>query len=122
MINLASTSDLIRIVTTSSANLDVNASWIDFTGSVPTPDRDNTEIAAAATTTIVTSPGSGVRRTIGEMVIRNTHAATSNGVTIEHTDGTTVAGLHGVTLLAGESLTYRAGSGWKHCDSTGAER
>jgi hypothetical protein len=122
VINLASTSDLIRVVTTSAATLDVNASWIDFTGSVPTPDRDNTEIASATTTTVVSSPGSGVRRSLGEIAIRNTHAATSNGVTVEHTDGTTVAGLHGATLLAGESLTYRAGSGWKHCDSTGAER
>lgn len=124
MLNLVSTSDVLRVVTSSVATLDVRASYVDYTGSVPSPGRRSTEISSATTTTVVPAPGAGVRRTVTELTVRNTHGATSDVVDVEHFDGSTavVVSPPSLTLAAGESLRYRPGHGWIHLDATGAER
>ena len=53
MINLASTSDLLRVITDSTASLDVQASWVDLNGPTVTPGRTNTATIVTATTTTV---------------------------------------------------------------------
>ena len=121
MINLTSTSDLIRVTTSAASQIEVHASYVDFNGTAVTPGRTNTpHITTATTTTVVPSPGSGVQRNIKHLNITNDHASVACVVTIEHTDGTTAEELISVTLLSGENMVLGEDGRWTHYDSNGA--
>lgn len=122
MINLASTSDILRIVTASAvATIGVQASWVDNSGSTYTPGRTNTAITTATTTTIVASPGASTQRNVKGLSIENNNAASSNIVTVQHFDGTVSVDLIKVTLLAGENLQLGDDGTWRHFSASGAE-
>lgn len=119
MLLLNSTSDLVRVVTSGTANVDVHASFVDLSGTTVTPGRTNTTISTAATTTVVASPGASTARTVKSLHIRNRHASNSNTVTVLHTDGTTAVELISVTLGAGWVLHYDEGAGFEVLDKDG---
>lgn len=123
MINLAST-DTLRIVTGSAAQIEVHSSWVDYNTSTSavTPGRTNTaHITTATTTTVVASPASGVIRNVKHLNITNDHASASCTVTVEHNDGTTVIELMAFTLLPGENMILNDEGTWRHRDAQGAE-
>jgi hypothetical protein len=121
MINLTSTSDIIRVVTGAAAQIEVHASYVDFNGTAVTPGRTNTPaITTATTTTVVGSPGSGVQRNLKHLNITNDHASQSCVITVEHSDGTTVAELISVTLLPNENMVFGEDGRWTHYDANGA--
>lgn len=124
MILLASTSDLLRVVTGAAVTVDVHASWVDLvTADDPDsvlPGRQNTLITTATTTTIVPSPGvSTTYRTVKTVSIRNRHATTAVTVTVIHSDGTNVPELISVSLPAGYTLHYDENNGWEVQDQQG---
>lgn len=119
MLLLVSTSDKVQLVTTGTANISVHASYVDLSGSTVTPGRLNTLISSAATTDVVSSPGASTQRTVKTLHIRNTHASSSNTVTVQHTDGTTVANLISCALPAGWALHYDEGAGFEVLDNQG---
>jgi hypothetical protein len=122
MLLLTSTSDIIRVVTGSAADIDVHASYVDNNAGTITPGRTNTPaITSATTTTVVASPGSGVQRNVKFLNITNAHATVSTVVTVQHFDGTNSEDLIGVTLLAGENLVFTSTGDWMHHDAQGAE-
>ncbi len=107
MLNLASTSDLIRVVTGAAADIDVHASWVDLSGTTVTAGRQNTApITTATTTTVVPSPGASTVRNVKGLYITNNHVSASCRVEVEHTDGTNVIELMGFILLPGENMTF----------------
>jgi len=113
MLLLVSTSDKIQLVTSdATTTIDVHASYVDFNGTVVTPGRKNTGITGAATTDVVLAPGSSIQRNVKTLHVSNTHATLSQTVTVQHTDGTTVAKVKKVALLAGQSLDYVEGLGF----------
>lgn len=120
MILLTSTSDAIRVVTTQALVTHVQASFVDLdtSTSAVTPDLENTVISTATTTTVVPSPGSGVSRTLKTLSIRNVSSTTTQGVTVEHTNGTTV-GIIEVQLAPRSSLFYDEHHGWSVRDAFG---
>ena len=121
MINLTSTSDLIRVTTSAASQIEVHASYVDFNGTAVTPGRTNTPyITTATTTTVVPSPGSGVQRNIKHLNITNDHASVACVITVEHTDGTTAEELISVTLLSGENMVLGEDGRWTHYDANGA--
>lgn len=121
MINLTSTSDLIRVTASAASQIEVHASYVDFNGTAVTPGRTNTPyITTATTTTVVPSPGSGVQRNIKHLNITNDHASVACVITVEHTDGTTAEELISVTLLSGENMVLGEDGRWTHYDSNGA--
>lgn len=121
MLLLTSTSDVVQVVTGSAASVDVHASYVDNNAGTITPARNNpASITTATTTTIVASPTSGVQRNVKGIYITNNHATASTQVTVQHTDGTNVSDLMGVTLLAGENLVYTETGEWNHHDAQGA--
>jgi hypothetical protein len=122
MLLLASTSDLVRVITSSSATTDVHASWVNLSNGVVTPGRTNTQISSAATTTAVGSPAASTYRTVKQLAVRNRHASTSNTVTVVHTDGTTVVELFKTTLAAGEQLHYHENAGFWTTDILGRNK
>lgn len=123
MLILASTSDIVRIVTSAAAQIEVHASYGDLTVSTGAVDLNRTNTAAittATTTTVVPSPGSGVKRNVKHLNITNDHASVACVVSVEHSDGTTVSELISVTLLAGENMVLGEDGRWMHYDANGA--
>jgi hypothetical protein len=121
MLLLASTSDLIQLVTGAAADVEVHASWVDHSSGTPTPDRKNTAITTAATTTIVPSPLASTQRNVKHINVTNKHASASCQVTVVHTDGTVAADLMGFVLLPGENMIFNEEGRWTHRDAQGAE-
>lgn len=122
MINLASTSDLIQVVTSHAAQIEVHASWVDLNGTTVTPGRTNTpHITTATTTTVVGSPAASTVRNVKHLNITNDHVSQSCIVTVEHYDGTTAIELMAFTLLPGENMIFNAEGRWAHRDAQGAE-
>lgn len=112
MLLLASTSDLLRVVTSAAVTVDVHASYVDVSGSTITPGRNNTLITTATTTTVVASPGASTFRTVKTLTVRNKHASTSCDVTVIHSDGTNIPELVKATLIAGDALHYDEHNGF----------
>lgn len=122
MLLLTSTSDIIRIVTASAVStIGVHASYVDNASGTITPDRKNTAITTATTTTVVTAPGASTQRNVKLLVISNNHASSPCFITVQHFDGTTSVDLEAVTLLAQESLVFTEEGEWYHYDATGAK-
>jgi len=120
MINLASTSDKLRLTTSGSANVEVHASWVDLLGTTVTPGRTNTaDITSATTTDIVASPAASTVRNVKLLSIINSHASVTADVEVIHTDGTTAQRLNKSTLAPGEGLTFSEGYGWQRLNSAG---
>lgn len=112
MILLASSSDLVQVVTGQSGTIDVHTSWVDYLSGAVTPGRTNTAITTATTTTVCGSPTGSTVRNLKTLHIRNRHATSSCDITVKHTDGTTAVELHKVTLTAGQALEYIEGLGF----------
>lgn len=122
MLLLTSTSDLVRLVTgTATTTIEVHASYVDVNGTTITPDRKNTRITTATTTTIVGSPAASTKRNVKAIYVTNNSAGTSCNVAVEHTDGTDVIELMQFVLLPGENMGYREDGSWVHRDAQGAE-
>lgn len=122
MLNLASTSDIIRVVTGSASDIECHASWVDLSGTTVTAGRQNTgSILTATTTTVVPSPGAGAVRNVKALYITNNSAAASCRVDVEVFDGTNSVELMGFILLPGENMTFNEEGRWQHRDAQGAE-
>jgi hypothetical protein len=111
MLLLTSTSDKIQVITGSAVTaMKIQAAFADYdpTQNPPTtnPGRTNTSISGAATTDVVAAPTTNIIRNVKWLSIYNSHATSSNLITVQHTDGTTVSILVKYTLLAGETLYY----------------
>jgi hypothetical protein len=105
MLNLASVSDAVSVVTSAAGSIDVFASWMDNLSTLVTPGNTLTaSITTATTTTVVGSPASSTQRVVRLLVIRNTHASTANDITIQITNGTLTKTLKKETLAAGEAI------------------
>ena len=113
--------DLLKLVTSAAVTVDVHVSWVDRVDAteVSTPDRTDTAITTATTTTICAAPASGSHRNVKYMTIRNKHASSSQTVTVQHNNGTIDAEKFKCTLLAGETLALAEGV-WFTYDATGA--
>ena len=121
MLNLTSTSDVVRVVTSAASQIEVHASYVDWNGTAVTPGRTNTAaITTATTTTVVPSPGASVQRNLKHLNITNDHASASCTVTVEHFDGTTASELIAVILLPGENMVFGEDGRWTHYDANGA--
>ena len=122
MLILASTSDVVRVVTARASQIEVHTSYVDWNGTAVTPGRTNTPaITTATTTTVVPSPGASVQRNVKHLNVTNDHASASCTVTVEHFDGTTAVELMSFTLLPGENMIFGEEGRWAHRDQNGAE-
>lgn len=122
MLNLSSTSSIVRVITSAAASVEVHASWVDLSGTTVTPGSLNTpNITTATTTTVVLAPAASTVRNVKGLYITNVSASASVRVTVEQFDGTTPAELMGFILLPGENMTFNAEGRWSHRDAQGAE-
>lgn len=122
MLLLTSTSDIIRVVTGSAADVDVHASYVDINGSTVTPGRTNTTpITTATTTTVVAAPAASTQRNVKALYIHNVSSTVSTTLTVQHFDGTTNIDLVNCTLLPDEHLNLNENGSWVHRTGTLAE-
>ncbi|MBL0142649.1 MAG: hypothetical protein IPP91_11250 [Betaproteobacteria bacterium] len=122
MLLLTSINDIVRVITSAAADIEVHASYVDHASGTITPGRTNTaSITTATTTTVVPSPGASTQRNLKHLNITNNHASVSCAVTVEHTDGTNPVELMSFILLPGENMIFNAEGRWAHRDTQGAE-
>lgn len=122
MLNLSSTSHVVRVITLSAASIECHASWVDLSGTTVTPVGLNTpNITTATTTTVVPAPAASTVRNVRGLYITNVSTSTSTRVVVEHFDGTNPAELMGFVLLPGENMTFNEEGRWSHRDANGAE-
>ena len=114
-------SDILRVTTTSAATLTVYAAYTDHGRERTARGRASTAISSATTTTVLSGPGAPTQRDVGMVAVANTHASTSNTVTIEHFDGTTATRVWAGVLAAGESVVY-AGGAWSVRNASGVPK
>lgn len=119
MLLLASTSDVLSVSTSAATGVNVYASYIDYNGSITTPGRRVTSIAAIATTTVVAAPAVSTTRNIKSLTISNTSVSTSQIVSVFTTDGVTTVEICNATIAAGDTLQYAEGNGFTVVDSLG---
>lgn len=115
MLLLTATTDKIQLITSTAANIDVHASYMDHTTATDNivGGRTNTTIASAgATTDIVPVPTAGDIRNVKTLHIRNRHATLSCDVTVIYDQNSTDYQLHQQTLRPGETLEYIEGVGF----------
>ena len=122
MLLLTSTSDIIRVVTGSAADVEVHASYVDNLSGTITPGRTNTPaILTATTTTIVAAPAASTQRNVKAISIHNTSPTVTTTVLVQHFDGTTSVDLVNCALLPDEHLNFNENGVWIHRDSKLAE-
>lgn len=119
---LASTSDVLRLVTGAAVTTDALAVWADTTTTAFTPGNTPTAITTATTTTLVAAPASSTFRHVKLLVIRNTHATTSQPITVQFYNGTTAFELWEGTLAAGESLQFTPERGFVPMNASGVPK
>ena len=110
---LTTTSDKIRVTTSSANSVLVHASYVDLSGSTVTPGRLNTSIVAATTTDVVVSPSGSDTRVVKFLSVWNDHASAAQTITVLHTDGTTTADLWSGSVPAQSGLIFDDSIGWK---------
>jgi hypothetical protein len=122
MLNLSSTSDMLKITTGSAGSVSVHTTWVDLlttTGAI-TPGRHNqTAIVSSTTVNAFAAVPSNTVRNIKLITVRNTHATVSNLVTVSHTDGTTEQIVWKGTLAPDESVVYSEATGWIRLNAAG---
>lgn len=124
---LSTTTALLKVITGSAGAIDVITHWSDIFNSQSAQatfdyeSTNTTQIAGAATTTIVASPGlSTTRRNVKHISIRNASATVSNAITISHTDGSTLLTSISCTLYPSDALHYNEGTGWQYIPAAGS--
>jgi hypothetical protein len=123
MLLLASTSDIIRVITDAAGDIEVHASWVDNNAGAITPGRTNTpSITTATTTTVVGSPGASTQRNVRTLSVRNNSATVANKVGIEHFDGTNAVMMIQPTMSPGEAMLWIDGEGWEYYNADGSIR
>lgn len=117
--NIRST-DTLQLVTSAAVATDVYVAYTEVAVGTqqrpPIPKSVNTAITTATTTTILAGASAPpdfawLARSIQTLSIRN-KGASSQTVTLKHTDGTTTVEITSVTLPAGGELHYDAAQGF----------
>jgi cytochrome c oxidase subunit 1 len=109
MLLLASSLDALNVITSTTGNIEVHASYVDNNSGVVNAGRTNTIITTATTTTIVTGPADGIQRNVRTFYLKNDVPAGSNTVTIEHTDGTKITTLWKGNLQLNPAMLFSIG-------------
>lgn len=111
MLLLIGTTDKLQVITT-AGTVDVQASWLDYNGTIVTTGSTPTAISGGATTDVVATPASSTTRNVKELHLRNKHASAATDITIQVNRSATVYEIYKETLQAGESLHYLEGVGF----------
>lgn len=117
---LVDTDDTLRVVTASGVStIHMYAAWADLTTTALTPGASDAQVTTATTTVLVAAPAASTQRQIKGLSIRNSHASSSNLITVQFFDGATATELIAYTLLAGETLQWGEDENFRVIDASG---
>jgi hypothetical protein len=126
MLNLTTTSSILRVTTGSAGTVETSCSYVDLdqTTLLPTAisGAANAAISTATTTTVVAAPGSGKTRNVTGLIIANDHASVTNLVTVEQYDGSNVVRHWKGTLGVNERVAFDASGYWTYYGSDGVAK
>lgn len=122
MLLLTNTTHIIELTTSSSAAVDVVASFVDITTSSLTPGSSQASVSSATTTTIVAAPSASTQRQVKEITVRNSGAAVNTVEVQKDVSGTEYKITPSVALQAGEALCYNDAQGWYLLDAYGRRK
>jgi hypothetical protein len=117
MLILATTTDVLRIVTGSAGDIQVYAAWMDNASGTVTPGKTGTLITTATTTTVVAAPAASTQRNVKSLNITNNSTTLTCQIGVQVFDGTNSFELREVTLLPGENLAMEEFGEWHHRDA-----
>lgn len=115
---LKTTSEVLRVITSSTATLDIQANHADHTTTTFSPTSTNTKITTATTTTIISAPAASTQRQIRNIMIHNTSTTTSNSITIEVFDGTNSFKIFNTSIGIDEHVHFN-GTDWRKYNASG---
>lgn len=120
MIILKSTTEILELVTSSTADIDYSISYVDITTTTFLPSSSEGKVVSAITTPILSAPSASTQRQVKLITITNRHASTSNNILVKKDiAGTEYYLTPTITLLAGEVLQYVDSQGWVYYSSAG---
>lgn len=102
---LEGSTDSLEMITSSTATTEYHVSWSNVTATaLTTPGTTTGTVSSATTTTILAAPSASNWRYVRELTVYNTHASTSNDITIDIDRSATNRRQFKATLAAGESI------------------
>lgn len=120
MIILSSISQLLQLITSSSAGIHFDLSFVDMAENTHTPLSVSGSITSATTSVILDEPAADITRILKHATFRNIHASTSNSITVvKVVDSDSFKISATVPLAAGEVLEYVDTVGWQRIGATG---
>lgn len=111
MIILKATDEIIELETSSAADIDVSVSYADIDATDAVLGSEETAIASATTTTILSAPAASTQRQVKQISVSN-KGTVSNTVTVKKDIAGTEYVLYKSVLRAGEGLSYVDGNGF----------
>lgn len=121
MIILKATTEILEITTGFAADIDYSISYADISTTTFLPSSSEGKIVTATTATVLAAPAASTQRQVKLITITNRHASTTNTVRVKKDiSGTEYYLTPSATLLAGETMQYIDGQGWKFYTSTGS--
>src|ERR1044071_6756507 len=124
MLNLSTTSSVIRVITGSAGAIDVSYSYVDVSQSSPAATGISggtvAQITTATTTDVVSAPASSTTRNVTGLVVSNDSSSVNNVVEIQLYDGTRSVRQWKGTLGFGERVVFDASGYWTYYGSDGA--
>lgn len=112
MIHLDSTSDTLRIITTTTASTQYAVRYSDVTSSAIAPGESNGTITTATTTTVLSSPAASTVRQVADISVFNASGNATQSVTVVFYNGTTERNLYKCSLRPGDRATFDTRMGW----------
>ncbi len=120
MLLLTATTHTLELQTSSTSVINWQASWVDITTTLFTPDSGQGSISTATTTTIVAAPAASTQRQLKSLTVFNNGTAT-NVVTVKKDVSGTEYVVAKFSLLPGWSVEYVDSDGFRLKDNAGRE-
>ena len=118
---LSQTDEILELVTTTGADVDVTCFWTVNSATAFTPGSTRTAVTTATTTTIVAAPGASEQRAVKLCTFSNRDTTTSQVITIQFDEAGTNSVMWGTTLAPGESAQFSETRAFVRLDSAGRD-
>jgi len=117
---LPDTNTSLELITASAVStIYASCSYVDITTTTIAMGATDSAITTATTTTIVAAPGASTERQIKGCTFKNSHASSSNAITLQRNISAVKTPNITYTLLAGETLEWTEDGGFKAIDASG---
>lgn len=114
MIFLNTINEVLKITTSTTANLDYQINYVDVIPTASaTPSSSQGKITTITTTTVLTAPAASTSRQIKSIFITNNSTTNANTITVSKSvSGVDYTLTSSIVLQAGANITYESGIGW----------